>query len=171
MTQDDEVIEQSDFLKIAQDLHKDKKYLRVAEELKAQGKYRIIMDRDVDEPYLVRYYYMNLRPFARITIHHVLLSDRDNLHNHPWDFENYIFAGGYWEHTFDGKFWRGPGYSARRGSDFFHKLELDPKKSGGDTWTLFLMGPKQHDWGFLDDNGKLVQWEQYIQNKRRNLSK
>jgi hypothetical protein len=171
MTQEDDLIEQSDFLKIAEDLHKDKKYLKVAEDLKKQGKYRIIMDRDVDEPYLIRYYYMNLRPFARITIHHILRSDRDNLHNHPWNFENYIFSGGYWESTLEGKFWRPPGYHALRTAEFLHKLELDIDKSKEDTWTLFLMGPRKQDWGFIDDAGTLVQWEQHIAEKRRNIGK
>ena len=44
--------------------------------------------------------------------------------------------------------------------------ELDEEKAGGPTWTLFLMGPKEKDWGFLNENKDWVQWEQYLNIKQ-----
>lgn len=165
-------IEQSDLLKLGNMLREAgesgrPKYIEVAERIEQEGKKRIIEDRETSEPYLERYYYMNFRPFARLVIHKFMRSDMDGLHDHPWAFENFILSGGYWEHTKAGKFWRGAGYHGRATANYFHRVELDPEKAGGDTWTLFMMGPKEKDWGFLDDNDIWVQWETYLANKKK----
>ncbi len=160
------IIEQSDFIDIAKDLQTDRKYLMTAAELAIQGMKRIILDREEKNPYLIRYYYLNLRPFARIVIHRFMRSDVDGLHDHPWAFQNYILSGGYWEHTIDGKFWREPGYTGVSDANFLHRVELDPEKSGDEEiWTLFMMGPKEKPWGFLDNNGEWVEHEIYLENR------
>jgi hypothetical protein len=94
-----------------------------------------------------------------------LRSDIDGLHDHPWAFQTYILSGGYWEENQEGRFWRAPGYNAYQEANYFHRIQLDPEKAGDDTWTLFLMGPKQKDWGFLKDN-QWVQWEEYLNSKK-----
>ncbi len=165
-----DIIKQPDLINIGIDLQTDKRYIEVASQLEIQGKKRIILDREGKNPYLIRYYYLNLRPFARLVIHQFMQSDPEGLHDHPWPFQNYILSGGYWEHTVEGKFWREPGYLGSVGADFLHRVELDPKKAGGEEiWTLFMMGPKVKSWGFLDEDGKWIQHNTYIENKRKEL--
>lgn len=160
----------SDFLRIARELQEDKKYLELAAKLKSENKLRIIHDRECQLPYIERYYHLNFRPFSRTVLHRILRSDIDGLHDHPWPFQTFILSGGYWEHTQEGKFWRAPGYYAERGANFYHRLELDSEKAGEETWTLFLMGPKEKDWGFLNAEGNWVQWEEYIKDKIARLT-
>lgn len=163
----EDIIEQSNFIDIAKDLQKDNKYLKIAESLRKDKKSIIIDDREsiTNQPYLERFYYLNLRPFARIVIHRFFKSDIDGLHDHPWGFQNYIFSGGYWESTKEGKFWREPGYHSAQDCNFFHRIELD--KNAPDTWTLFMMGPREQEWGFLDENGNWMQNEEYLDLKRK----
>lgn len=59
-------------------------------------------------------------------------------------------------------FWRPPGYSGTAFSDYFHRVILDPGKADEDTWTLFLMGPKEKQWGVLNDKGIWIQHEEYF---------
>ena len=161
-----DIIEQSDFIEIAKDLQKESKFLRIAKELEGQQKKRIIYDRNNQEPYLIRYYYLNLRPFTRLVIHRFMRSDIDGLHDHPWAFQNYILSGGYWEHTVEGKFWREPGYSGFADANYLHRVELDHEKSNNEEiWTLFMMGPKEKEWGFIDEDNKWVHHQIYLDNK------
>lgn len=155
----------NNFINICKELQKNNKFLDIAKSLKEKGDYKVILDRQEYEPYLERYYYLNLRPFSNLVIHHVLKSDIDGLHNHPWSFQNYILSGGYWEVTLEGRFWRPPGYQATRDSQFYHRLEVDLEKSQDETWTVFLMGPKECEWGFLDDDGKWIIHDEYLNNK------
>lgn len=160
------IIEQSNFIDMAIDLQTNNKYLEVVDELEKQGKKRIIVDRSGDAPYLIRYYYLNLRPFARVVIHRFMQSDIDGLHDHPWGFQNYILSGGYWEHTLEGKFWRAPGYTGIADAHYLHRVELDHEKSNGEEiWTLFLMGPKEKQWGFLDEYDDWVDHQTYLENR------
>jgi hypothetical protein len=162
-----ELIESSDFLRIAQELEHNQAYIDVANRIARDGKLRIILDRESNEEYLYRYYYLNFRPFARIVLHKFIRSDIDGLHDHPWGFSTYVLSGGYWETTQKGTFWRAPGYYATQPSNFLHRISVDADKAGEDTWTLFMMGSKEKDWGFLDDNDRWVQWKEYLNNKRQ----
>ena len=89
---------------------------------------RVILDRNNTSEYLVRYYlFIKDRksfPF-NITLHKILMSDEPTLHNHPWNWGALIVKGGYWEHTPNGKFWRGPGSFRFRKSEDLHYLELE----------------------------------------------
>lgn len=49
-----------------------------------------------------------------------------------------------------GVHWRGAGAVVRRKAETLHRLVL-PK--GKDAWSLFLMGPKIKDWGFVTPTG------------------
>ena len=109
------------------------------------GRRRVITDRSGRVPYLIRYYiFLKDRktfPF-NITLHKVLVSDEPKLHDHPWNWGALILAGGYWEHTPEGKFWRGPGHIRFRSADDLHWLELAKDKDGNNIpcTSIFYMG-------------------------------
>ncbi len=127
---------------------------------------RVILDRHNTSEYLVRYYlFIKDRksfPF-NITLHKILMSDEPTLHNHPWNWGALIVKGGYWEHTPDGKFWRGPGSFRFRKSGDLHYLELAKDKDGNELpcWSLFFMGRQTTDWGFKVNN-KIVNHAKYL---------
>ena len=136
------------------------------------GRRRVIRDRDNGEPYLVRFYvFLKDRknfPF-NITLHKVLKSDEPTLHDHPWSYATFILKGGYWEHipiiSKEGfvvgstRVWRGPGHFRFRKPDDLHWLELAKDAAGNEIpcWSLFFMGRKQKEWGFV----RFVQREGY----------
>jgi hypothetical protein len=139
------------------------------------GRYRIIMDRVDNQPYLERYYvFLKDRerfPF-NIFVHKFLKSDTEDVHDHPWPFLTVILKGGYYEWTpqFDAQGrkiaeiarWCGPGSFRWASAHQYHRVELDPDV---ECWTLFMPGVKQRDWGFLVKN-KWIQWEQYLAQRR-----
>lgn len=129
------------------------------------GRKRTIYDRDGKIPYLDRYYVFlkdrNRFPF-NITLHKVMVSDEPVLHDHPWGYATLILKGGYWEHiplrneTTGGvvgttRVWRGPGHFRIRSADDLHWLELEKDEAGNEIpcWSLFFMGKKKKEWGFL----------------------
>ena len=126
------------------------------------GRYRVIMDRQDNEPYLERYYvFLRDRkhfPF-NVFVHKFLKSDPDVVHDHPWPYATLILRGGYWEWVpeFDAegtmvgetRHWRPPGSFRTAAANSYHRVELEP---GVTPWTLFMPGPQQRDWGFLVDN-------------------
>jgi len=129
--------------------------------MKKLGRYRVIMDRTDNEPYLERYYlFLKDRtnfPF-NIFVHKFLKSDPDDLHDHPWGYFTLILRGGYWEYTPEGKFWRGPGHFRINSANSLHRIEVEP---GVNAWTLFIPFAKKREWGFIK-KGKWVQHEQYL---------
>lgn len=104
-----------------------------------------------------------LRPLSqRLVIHNAHESDADGLHDHPWPWASWILSGGYWENTPLGKFWRWPGHLRFRPASAFHRLILDPEKTGDkEVWSLFWMGPRQREWGFLLEDGSWVPWYEH----------
>ena len=130
------------------------------------GRRRVITERDSDVPYLIRYYvFLKDRkrfPF-NITLHKVLLSDEPTLHDHPWSYATLILKGGYWENTPEGRFWRGPGHFRYRKASDLHYLELERDEHDNEIpcWSLFFMGQKAAEWGFLKD-GEWIHNEQYL---------
>ena len=82
-----------------------------------------------------------------------LKSDPDDLHDHPWAFRTLILAGGYWEFTDEGKFWRGPLSYNYAPANTFHRVELD--KNVPYCWTLFIPSKSFKEWGFKTANGWL----------------
>jgi len=115
------------------------------------GRYRLIMDRQDNEPYLERYY-LFLKERSRfpfnVFIHKFLKGDPDHLHDHPWPYFTLILRGGYWEVTPEGRFWRGPGHFRFCRSTSLHRVELEPSVTA---WTFFVPGPKTREWGFVLD--------------------
>ena len=142
--------------------------------LDRMGRKRIVMDRQSDEPYLVRYYlFLKDRdrfPF-NVFLHKFLKGDPDDVHDHPWPYATLILKGGYyeWLPQFDSKgnkiaemcVWRGPGSFRVCRANSYHRIELDPSVTA---WTLFMPGPKKRDWGFLVNN-KWIQHEQYLKER------
>ena len=139
--------------------------------LERRGRKRIVMDRVNNCPYLERYYiFLKDRtwfPF-NVFLHKFLQSDPDDVHDHPWPYATLILKGGYWEWMpqFNSKgekvgeiaAWRGPGHFRTSKATSYHRIELDPNV---ETWTLFMPGPHQREWGFLTRTGWL-QHEQYL---------
>jgi len=143
----------------------NEKWNRIVEDLIGSAKSgslekKVIKTRDGKEDYLIRYYLINERPKLRVTLHNALLSDEGPVHNHPWPYASLILAGGYWENTPDGRKWWGPGSFRTNSASSLHRLEIDP--SVGDVWTLFFMGEKEQDWGFLNENGNIEQWQEFL---------
>ena len=136
------------------------------------GRRRVITERNSDVPYLIRYYvFLKDRkrfPF-NITLHKVLVSDEPTLHDHPWSYATFIIAGGYWENTPEGRFWRGPGHFRYRSASDLHFLELEKDADGNEIpcWSLFFMGKKAGSWGFLKD-GEWIHNEQYLARGAKN---
>ena len=140
------------------------------------GRYRVIMDRADNDPYLERYYiFLKDRehfPF-NMFVHKFLKGDPDDVHDHPWSYATLILKGGYYEwipqFNADGtkscevRKWRGPGHFRRCGAKSYHRIEL---ADGVTAWTLVMPGPKQRDWGFLVNN-QWVQHEQYFESRRK----
>jgi len=146
---------------------------KVAAYLIKKKRYWFIPNRDdKNKVYLERYYLLKNRLFAEninVVLHKIRTSDSDPwLHDHPWTFMTVILTGGYWEHTIHGKTWKGPGSVIFHHSKQLHKIELDPDKSDGqDTWTLFVMGPRQRKWGFQTDNG-WIPYDDYLKDRYTN---
>ena len=141
-------------------------------------RYRVINDRQDAEPYLLRYYVFikdrSYFPF-NVFLHKFLKSDPDDVHDHPWPFITIILYGGYWEYKPEstdnnGKIlklsckWWGAGSIRYAPSTQLHRIELDPDVKN--TWTLFIPGPKQRDWGFKTDKG-WIHNESYLSDKKK----
>jgi len=128
------------------------------------GRYRVIMDRQNNEPYLERYYlFLKDRgsfPF-NIFLHKFLKSDPDDLHDHPWGYFTLILRGGYWEYTPTGKHWRGPGHFRVCNSKSLHRIEVEP---GVYAWSLFIPFAKTREWGFIK-NRKWIPHYKYLKYK------
>jgi hypothetical protein len=139
------------------------------------GRYRVIMDRQDNEPYLERYYlFLKDRkqfPF-NVFLHKFLKGDPDDVHDHPWPYCTFILAGGYYEwvpqfdaqgrKTCEVRHWRGPGHFRYCSANSYHRIELKP---GVTAWTLFMPGPQRQDWGFMYNNN-WVQHEEYFKLKQ-----
>lgn len=128
-------------------------------------------------PYLTRILFprvFGIRPM----LHHFHRPDGDRaLHNHPWEWAfSIILAGGYTEERrldAESELYgeaRTEVREVRRfnvlsGADYHRVVELK-----GDTWSLFVTGPRAQGWGFLETlrNGteKFTPWRKYIDRKR-----
>jgi hypothetical protein len=156
--------------------------------LERNGRHRIIMDRTGKVPYMHRYNILfkdKINEFDdgpklpfNIMLHHIVLSDQDGFHDHPWWYFTLILKGGYWEETPNGIFWRGPGHFRISRPESLHKLTLpadrkqnppgwNAKKNPIPTsaWTLFIKGPKVRSWGFIRPDGRWEYWRTYLQKR------
>lgn len=146
----------------------------------AESKNRVLKitgTSDFDDVYLVRYYIIKSKWFC-FYIHQFLRSDRDDLHDHPWNFVTYIINGSYTEElrrsneelgsilfrTSNQSFKKR--WNSRKATDL-HKIEIDRIYNYSERHlaptTLFFCGPKKREWGFVDSNtGNWIYWKKYL---------
>ena len=139
---------------------------------------RVIYDRNHKKEYLIRYYLFlrNRKNFPfNITLHKILKSDVDDLHDHPWSYATLILKGGYYEwlpvKSREGnvvgsrRVWRGPGHVRKSKANDLHRLELQQDKDGNEIpcWSLFIMGKQRQNWGFVKPIQGTYTW---IHNKK-----
>lgn len=101
-------------------------------------------------------------PFS-IRLHHIVLPDSDqHLHDHPFDFRTFVLRGWYVEEDVFGvgRLLEAGRTESRRAQDF-HRID---GVSPGGVWTMFVMGPRINDWGFLVDGHK-VGFRKYLGGK------
>jgi hypothetical protein len=133
-----------------------------------------------EDVYLRRYYVVQSKYF-NIFIHLFLRSDRDDMHDHPWNFGTYVVRGAYAEEvpgellSFDGDKSvhairtniRSVHYNrwATRKATQLHRVKLDRELTLKDkdkaTMTVCFTGKTRRDWGFVKD-GKWVFWKKYL---------
>jgi hypothetical protein len=122
-----------------------------------------------------------LTGFSAVRLHCIMASDHDrDLHNHPFDYTTLILRGGYVENYRNVAPWGDPSdpeadelgptfcrltlpgnlYTGRRRT--YHRIAVLPSP----TWTLFMMRPTNHEWGFLTDDG-YVNSHEYFGRARR----
>lgn len=127
---------------------------------------KIIIKRADETPYLIRYMlaldFINLR----ICLHHILLTDNECMHDHPWNFISVILKGSYIEHFrkqtqrklpfrniknyYEGsKKFTAPSFLYRNATHI-HRLEIPEGKT---CWSLVFMFKWKRDWGFCTKKG------------------
>ncbi len=99
-----------------------------------------------------------------VYLHHFLVDDDYELHNHPFQAASLILTGGYTEtRIVDGKYiWRElrPGMINRLGPDTMHRVDLlDPKRGA---WTLFFYWGRTPSWGFWNPlSNTFMDWKRH----------
>lgn len=89
--------------------------------------------------------------------HHIVSSDGQDLHDHPWDFVSVLLTGGYRETTPDGDTdYLAPCVIFRK-AEALHRLTL----LDGPMWTWVVTGPVKRTWGFQTVGG-WVDWKTYL---------
>lgn len=110
------------------------------------------------EPYMQRYFIIG-GPRANgesARYHHILKSDGQHLHDHPWDFLSVILRGTYLETTEHGEREHGRGSVLIRKAEDLHRLTLPT----GPVWTLVVVGVARRTWGFDTPDG-WIHWSEY----------
>ncbi len=119
-------------------------------------------------PYLTRYRVYRGERFG-VFLHEFHRGDEDpEHHNHPWMWGLALLLwGGYVEHRLR------PNGTVRRRTFYpgmlnfirrvtYHRVDLRKKKS----WSLFFVGPKVDEWGFLHPVTKTyTHWETFVRRK------
>lgn len=111
-------------------------------------------------PYLYRWHIIPRNQETNVYLHLQVTSDPERpLHDHPWDNQSVILAGGYkeivqweppWQHPHEFQRWTGDVIS--RKAEEAHRLILPTAIPY--TLTLFTTGPVRRDWGFWINNHK-----------------
>ena len=112
---------------------------------------------DPKNPYLLRWWIIPRNRWLNVYLHQILRSDDDRaLHDHPWMSLSIILAGAYTEVTPRGRR-RWAGWICLRKAAQAHRLEVEGK---GPTWSLFITGPVEREWGFHCPKG-WVHWRKF----------
>jgi len=160
--------------------------------LERRGRKHIITDREGKNPYLVRYYVAFPDSVARerkdipfnVFLHQFIQSDDPVWHDHPWNwFISIVVSGGYVEHTPWGDKKRGRFNMRFVNCNKLRHIDDDPTKpmipanihwveiaESGKTWTLFVRGRTNKDWGFFPNmkTGDKIPWREYLEDKVNN---
>ena len=106
--------------------------------------------------YMERFFLRNDRE-ASVRFHHLVCSDEQDLHDHPWDFVSLVLEGSYREHTPEGSEVFGPGDCLVRSAEALHRLEL----VSDEVWTFVSTGRVIRKWGFQTAAGWRP-WAEYL---------
>lgn len=106
--------------------------------------------------YLTRYTLLSTRLFS-IKLHHILSSDDECLHDHPWTFISILLRGTYIEESDNGYKGFGPGSILFRRAQWKHRLMIDKP-----VWSCVITFRKVREWGFWTKKG-FIRWEDYDQ--------
>lgn len=104
--------------------------------------------------YLTRYTLFGCKYFT-IKVHHIMKSDYDCLHDHPWTFISLLLKGSYIEHTEKGSKKYKAGNLLYRPAPYKHRLEIDKP-----VWSLVITFRKKREWGFWTKSG-WIPWKLY----------
>lgn len=144
--------------------------MRWYEWLAARCPERVIPDRsDTTLPYLSRYYLIGSQhsKWFAVVLHRFHRGDSDDYrHDHPWwCWLSIVLAGGYWEDTVKGWFFRRAGDIQFHRGSHKHRVHLDAH--AGPVWTLFVMGPRYRGskWFFHAPSGP-IEHDDYLRGKR-----
>jgi hypothetical protein len=131
-------------------------------------------DTDV---YLIKYYVFQNKYF-NVFIHIFLRSDRDDMHDHPWNFGTYVIRKGYKEEVINPEDPRVfiptilvnvrdvcQNRWATRKAETLHRVKLYHEFTMAEKdiapMTVCITGPTKRDWGFVKD-GKWIFWKKYL---------
>ena len=113
----------------------------------------------IQDNYLLRWYIIPHNRWFNIYLHNIRHSDDDHaLHDHPWHNVSIILKGGYIEQSWNGEKEHTRGAVIFRKATRRHRLIIP---DGGETWTLFITGPKIREWGFWCPKG-FVHWKDFV---------
>jgi hypothetical protein len=100
-------------------------------------------------------------PFC-IRLHHIQAPDAGTvLHDHPANYRSFILKGAYLEIRPDkpvGSYCRVAGETIAAKAEQFHRINWVPF---GGVWTIFIMGRRRQEWGFLVE-GRKIPWREYL---------
>lgn len=116
---------------------------------------KTILRRSNCVPYLIRYSLLSTR-FLSIKLHHILTSDDQCLHDHPWAFISILLKGKYAEEGPKNKFRiYGRGNVLFRRAKWKHRLLVHEP-----VWSLVFTFRKSREWGFWTKRG-FIPHDQY----------
>lgn len=118
-----------------------------------------------ENPYLRRWHLTPRGDGPAVYLHQFLRSDDDRaLHDHPWPSVSVVLDGSYVEHLGRGASrLREPGHVTEREATSAHRVELLTNHTTNalmPCWTLFLVGDRIREWGFLCPQG-WVNWRDF----------
>ena len=118
-----------------------------------------------DDVYLIRYLVFR-SALCNVYVHHFLRSDRDDMHDHPWDFFTYLVRGEYHEHKWDDggviitrrANWKSSTYLPKENLLVFRKATDQHRVMVLQSYTrtdrhlaplsVCITGPRRREWGF-----------------------
>lgn len=110
----------------------------------------------IGDGWMIEYYVPRWKWLPRIRLHIIHRPDEDRaLHDHPADYRTLVIDGYYMQEVLTGaRLFHPPGTSYAARAEHFHRIaEVSP---GGGATTIFILGPKRQEWGFLVEDRKIL---------------